>query len=132
MDALFRLPGAVEHAPEVAAWFAQGDPLRRLVEPWFATLRSSGPDVREALHDGRPTVCLHDAAFGYVDAFTGHANVGFFYGAALPDPAGLLQGAGRRMRHVKLRWGEPPDGSALGELITAAYADMADRVRTMS
>lgn len=128
MDALFRFSTARRHDPEVAAWFAHADPLRDFVEPWFKQLRSCGPDVRELIHDGRPTVCLEDAAFAYVDAHAEHANLGFFFGAFLADPAGLMQGAGKRMRHVKLRVGQMPDEAALGQLITAAYRDMRRRL----
>lgn len=124
MEGFFRLSGAVRRDPEVDAWFALGDALRRMVEPWFEALRSCGEDVRELLHDGRPTACVGDAAFAYVDAFAAHANIGFFHGAALEDPARLLQGAGKRMRHVKLHWGQPPDAAALGDLIAAAYRDI--------
>ncbi len=75
-----------------------------------------------------PVACLGDAPFGYVNAYTSHVNVGFFHGAALPDPARLLQGTGRFMRHVKLRPGTAPDAAALGRLIEAAYADIKARV----
>jgi len=52
----------------------------------------------------------------------------FFHGAALDDPAGLLEGAGKRMRHVKLRWGEPAKVDALNDLIAAAYRDIRLRL----
>ena len=84
-------------------------------------MRDCGADVRELLHDGHPTACVGDAAFGYVNAFSAHVNVGFFHGAMLDDPAGLLQGTGRRMRHVKLRWAQQVNAVALSELIAAAY-----------
>ncbi len=130
MSQLMRFPGAVRRDPGVEAWFAMPDEaLRRLAQPWFDRMRGCGADVRELLHDGRPTACVGDAAFGYVDAFSAHANVGFFHGAALDDPAGLLQGAGKRMRHVKLHWGEPVDAAALNQLIAAAYRDIRLRLR---
>jgi hypothetical protein len=69
-----------------------------------------------------------DAAFGYVDAFTGHVNVGFFHGATLDDPTALLEGTGKRMRHVKVRWGQPVDVAALERLIAVAYQDICDRL----
>lgn len=116
--------------PAVEAWFASGDALRDFARPWFERMRNCGLDVRELLHDGQPTACAEDAAFGYVAAFTTHVSVGFFQGANLKDPAGLLEGAGKRMRHVKLRWGEPVDEAALGTLIEAAYRDMRARLRT--
>lgn len=124
-----RFPSAVERDPEVEAWFLAPDhELRRMVEPWFEQMRECGDDVRELLHDGCPTACVGDAAFGYVNAFSAHANVGFFQGAHLPDPAGLLEGSGKRMRHVKLRWGAPVDAAALGALILAAHADIRIRL----
>ena len=60
--------------------------------------------------------------------FTAHVNVGFFRGAELADPDGLLEGTGKFMRHVKLRPGQPVDDAALKRLIRAAYADMKQRL----
>ena len=128
MDALFRFPTARRRDPVVERWFADADALRGLVEPWFERLRACGSDVRELIHDGRPTACAGDAAFAYVDAHAEHANIGFFFGALLDDPAGLLEGAGKRMRHVKLRVERMPDEGALGDLITAAYRDIRRRL----
>ncbi len=125
---LFLLSGGVERDPAVEAWFANGDPLRRMVEPWFGRLKVCGPEVRELIHDGHPTAGFGDAAFGCVAAFSGHAAVGFLNGAGLPDPEGLLDGAGKRMRLVKLRWARPVDEAALEALIAAAGVDIRRRV----
>jgi Domain of unknown function (DU1801) len=128
-----RFPSAVRRDPSVDAWFAMPDAeLRRLAQPWFERMRDCGADVFELLADGHPTVCVGDAAFAYVDAFSAHVNVGFFHGAALDDPAGLLEGAGKRMRHVKLRWGAPVDAPALNDLIAAAYRDIRLRLAAES
>lgn len=129
MTQLFLLPGATRHDPHVAAWFAADhDGLRDLAKRWFDRIRACGPDVCELLHDGHPTACVDDAAFGYVNAFSAHVNVGFFYGAALEDPSGLLEGTGKRMRHVKLRYGQPICENALEELIAAAHRDVRKRL----
>jgi hypothetical protein len=129
MEALFTLAGAVRRDPAVAAWFAAPDhEMRRLALPWFEAIREQGPDVRELMHDHCPTACVDGAAFAYVAAFAAHVNVGFFHGAALPDPAGLLQGTGKRMRHLKIRWGEPVDEAAVSALIAAAYMDIRVRL----
>ncbi len=71
---------------------------------------------------------MGDAPFGYVNVFTSHINVGFFHGAALRDPARLLQGTGKFMRHVKLRPGIRTNAKELTRLIEAAYADIKVRV----
>ena len=76
------------------------------------------------------TVCVEGAGFGYVNAFTAHVNVGFFRGAEISDPQGLLEGTGRYMRHVKLRPDKDLDASALISLIHTAYADIKSRLKT--
>src|SRR5450631_2535231 len=129
MSQLLRFPSAVPRDPGVDAWFSKPeDELRRLAQPWFEQMRGCGADVRELLHDGHPTACVGDAAFGYVNAFSAHVNVGFFHGAMLDDPAGLLEGAGKRMRHVKLRSAQRVNATALSELIAAAYRDIRLRL----
>ncbi|HEY2685818.1 MAG TPA: DUF1801 domain-containing protein [Steroidobacteraceae bacterium] len=118
-------PTAVGKDPAVDAWFdGRRSELGGLARTWFLRMRGCGPDVRELLHDGHPTACVGEAAFAYANAFTAHVNVGFFHGATLPDPAGLLQGTGKFMRHVKLVPGTAIDGAALEALIEAAYVDM--------
>ena len=130
MDGILRFPTAVEHDPAIDTWLrAQRDDLRPFVETWFARMRECGADVRELMHDGCPTACVGDAAFGYVNAFRQHVNVGFFFGALLADPARLLEGTGKRGRHVKLRPGRAVDSAALAELIETAYADIRARLR---
>lgn len=129
MDELFRFPSAVRRDPEVEAWFlGRTDPLRLMVRPWFEQMRGCGADVRELIHDGCPVACVGDIAFGYVNAFKAHSAVGFFLGMDLTDPAGLLEGSGKRMRHVKLRPGVALDDAALGELIAQAYRDARRRL----
>lgn len=129
MDEIFRLDNTVPRDPKVEAWFSDfADPHRLSVRPWFERMRGLGPDVREVLHDGCPTACVGDAAFGYVNAFKAHASVGFFYGALLLDPAGVLEGAGKRMRHVKLRPGNDVNSTALDALVLLAYHDIKRRL----
>jgi len=126
---LLRFDGAVERDPAIDAWMKVHDgELGVIARHWFEVMRRCGDEVRELLHDGCPVACLGDAAFGYVNVFTSHVNVGFFQGAALPDPAQLLQGTGKFMRHVKLRPGMVADDAALSKLIDAAYSDIKARV----
>jgi hypothetical protein len=128
-QAIFRLSGAASHDPAVANWFDE-EPvdLRSVALKWFSRMRQCGRDVGELIHDGCPVACVEDAAFAYVNAFKSHVNVGFFHGADLDDPAGLLEGSGKRMRHVKLELGRELNEAALGDLIVAAYRDIKDRL----
>ena len=126
---LLRFNGTVERDPAIHAWMNEhGNELGAIAREWFEVMRKCGDEVRELLHDGCPVACLGDAPFGYVNVFTSHVNVGFFHGAALPDPARLLQGHGKCMRHVKLRPGTPTDAASLSRLIETAYADIKARV----
>lgn len=125
MDRLFRFSSARRHDPAIDTWLRQQSAdLAPLVTFWFNQLRRCGEDVHELMHDGFPVACVNDAAFAYVNAFKAHANIGFFCGTDLDDPAQLLEGTGRRMRHVKLRPGTEVDQPALLQLVEDAYADM--------
>ncbi len=124
-----RFNGAVQRDPAIDAWMKKhSGELGTIAHHWFEVMRNCGDEVRELLHDGCPVACLGDVPFGYVNVFTAHVNVGFFQGAALPDPARLLQGSGKFMRHVKLKPGTPTNAAALNSLIETAYADMKARV----
>jgi hypothetical protein len=126
---LFLLSGSLRRAPSVEAWLQRrDDELGRLARHWFEQLRACGDDVRELIHDGQPTACVGGAAFAYVDAFRSHVNLGFFQGAGLPDPQGLLQGGGKFMRHVKLGPARPVDATAVQALVAAAHADIRTRL----
>jgi hypothetical protein len=125
---LFRLNGGVERDPAIDAWMKDVGKLGAIAHHWFELIRKCGDEVRELMHDGCPTACLGDAAFAYVNVFTSHVNVGFFQGSALPDPARLLLGTGKFMRHVKLEPGAATNAAALNSLIEAAYSDIKDRV----
>ena len=122
--------GAVEREAAIDHWIdAQPDALARLARRWFTTMRDCGDDVRELMHDGCATVCVQDAPYAYVSAHAAHINVGFFHGADLPDPTALLEGKGKRMRHVKLKPGAVIDEAALQKLIVAAYRDIVAKLK---
>jgi hypothetical protein len=126
---LMRFDGAVERDPAIDAWLNErAGELGAMARKWFEAMRGCGDEVRELIHDGCPVACFGDAAFGYVNVFTSHVNVGFFQGASLKDPGHMLEGSGKRMRHVKLRPGIETDAAALARLVEAAYADMTARV----
>lgn len=131
MNQLFRLSGTLKRDPAIEVWMNQhkGE-LGSIANLWFEVIRKCGEDVREILHDGHPTACVNDAAFAYVNVFKAHVNVGFFHGAELPDPKGLLEGTGKYMRHVKLRPEVEVDDVALLKLIETAYFDMKDCLKT--
>lgn len=126
---LLRFNGTLKRDPAIDAWMKEhrGE-LGDIAQKWFEVMRHCGDEVREVFHDGCPNACLGDVPFAYVNVFTSHVNVGFFQGAELPDPARLLQGTGKFMRHVKLKPGTATDAAALNRLIETAYSDIKARV----
>jgi hypothetical protein len=128
-EEFLRFNGTVKRDPTIDAWMKEhAGELGALAQAWFQIMRKCGDEVREVFHDGCPVACLGDAPFGYVNVFTSHVNMGFFHGASLPDPSRLLHGAGKFMRHVKLKPGTATDAAALRKLIEAAYSDIKARV----
>jgi hypothetical protein len=129
MSAIFRLSDTEKRDPTIEEWLHKTDALTAVARTWFKRMRACGEDVREVMHDGNPTACVGDAAFAYVAVFKSHTNVGFFYGAYLDDPTGLLEGTGKNMRHVKLKPGHDPDPVTLGHLLDASYREVKIRLR---
>jgi len=124
-----RLSGGLKRDPAVDIWLTGGPiELRSIAQQWFVRMRQCGDDIRELLHDGCPVACVENAPFAYVNSFKSHVNVGFFYGAMLDDPAGVLEGSGKRMRHVKLKPGREINTASLRDLIDTAYLDIRARL----
>ena len=127
--AMLTFSGSSENDVKVLEWLADHqDELGKVAAAWFKVIRKSGSDVTELFHDGHLTACVGDFPFAYVGAFKSHVNVGFFQGAQLPDPASILEGSGKRMRHVKVKPGKEIDSEALETLIVEAYLDIKQRI----
>jgi hypothetical protein len=92
--------GAIKRAPREVQEIARA--LRRLVAGVM-------PDVVEVPWETQGNVGYGvgpkkmSEQFVYIMPATGHCNLGFYYGADLEDPAGLLEGSGKSLRHVKVR-----------------------------
>jgi hypothetical protein len=129
MSDLFHFPEATLNHPDVDEWLSGNPPeLFSIAREWFAQFRLCGDDVRELIHDGCPVACVEDAAFGYVNVFRSHVNIGFYTGAFLPDAHQLLEGSRKRMRHIKVRPGQPCDVAAITDLINSAYRNVKARL----
>jgi len=74
-----------------------------------------GPGKRRWVH--------RDEVFGYICPMEQYVRLGFYYGDALPDPAGLLSGEGKRLRHVKLTTLAEAERPEIRALIKAAVQE---------
>jgi hypothetical protein len=63
----------------------------------------------------------------YIGAHKRHVNLGFYHGASLPDPEGLLEGTGKRLRHVKIGSVSEVASPHVQRLVQAAIADRQSR-----
>lgn len=61
--------------------------------------------------------------YGYIAPQTKHVNLGFYYGASLTAPEGLLEGTGKALRHVKVRTLAEAENEALRHLLQEAVSE---------
>lgn len=85
------------------------EPLRPVMESVRALVFEIHPDVCEVVRLGEKAASYGCGprkmidGYAYIMPFRSWVNLGFFQGASLMDPQGLLEGTGARLRHVKLR-----------------------------
>ncbi|MEP5610654.1 MAG: DUF1801 domain-containing protein [Cyclobacteriaceae bacterium] len=129
MEKLLKYSGKDIQEIDMDPWLEQKpEDLRPIAIKWFNAIKKCGSDVEDIFHDDYPIGCVETAPFAYVNVFTSHVNVGFFYGAELPDQKGLLEGTGKRMRHIKLRPDSTYDDKEILTLIYLAYTDVKARL----
>ena len=63
--------------------------------------------------------------YAYIAVLRSHVNLGFYRGVCLPDPTGLLEGNGKRLRHVKLRSVSAANDVAISTLLRHAIKERA-------
>ena len=129
MEGLLKFTGRDIQPIDFEPWL-EGKPeeLRPIARKWFEAIKDCGSDVEDIFHDGHPVVCVEEAPFAYINVFTHHVNLGFFYGAELVDEGKLLTGTGKRMRHIKLRPDIQIDEQLILNLIETAYFDIKARL----
>jgi hypothetical protein len=66
--------------------------------------------------------------FCYIGAHGKHVNLGFYYGAELAVPEGLMEGTGKKLRHIKVRDIEDADQPALRHAVQMA---LEERLNTL-
>ncbi len=93
---------------------------RRLIAPLRRFVAATAPGLVEAVKWGNGCWLAGKAPVAYVYAGVDHLQFGFFRGASLRDPHGLLHGKGQYVRHIKLRRPADLDRAAFGALLQQA------------
>ena len=115
---------------ELERFLTPYDPVvRALALETRALVLTVAPSAIELLYDSYNAVAIAFTfsgrmaeAFCHVAVYAGHVNLGFNRGAELPDPAGLLQGSGKLIRHVKVRRHEDLEEAYVREFLQLAVA----------
>lgn len=94
------------------------------------------PGVREVLvarqnHIGYGVSDSMGDRICYLCPMKDYVRLGFMFGGTLPDPEHLLEGEGKRLRHVKVRSAEAAQDPAVERLVAAAWAEAEAQVRQL-
>ncbi len=95
--------------------------MRETVQELRDLVKEAVPGVKEKAQPGWKTFNFdHSGALAAVSAYQNWASIGFVRGAELDDSAGILEGTGKGMRHVKVKRGDPVSRAHLVPLLRQA------------
>ena len=104
-------------------WVADVDPkLRPLAQGLRRMFLDAAPDLRESIKWGNPFFQGKGNVFYIASQGDKYVTLGLCQGALLPNPDGLIEGTGKRMRHVKVRSVEDLEAVSLGRIVRQAVA----------
>ena len=63
------------------------------------------------------------AHYAYIAVQRSYVNLGFYHGTSPADPTGLLEGTGKKLRHVKLNDVASARNAAVTALLSQAIAE---------
>lgn len=87
------------------------------------------PDCVEVPRPGEPSAAYGvgpkkmSEAYAYIMPYSAHVNLGFFHGAALTDFGDILEGSGKRLRHIKITSVAEADTPVIREVLRAALRE---------
>jgi len=73
-----------------------------IIESIRHTFNSANPELIEEIKYGGLVFNLSNSLIGGVFAYKNHVSIEFSYGCELPDPNGMLEGKGKKRRHLKI------------------------------
>jgi hypothetical protein len=110
--------------------------IKEIIEKLRSVAKASMPGADEFVYHDAINYKLPQSPSAwicYIATHRDYARLGFYFGASLSDPKKLVEGTGKRMRHVKVRTVAEASEDALADLIreawTAAVANMESATR---
>ncbi len=112
--------------PAFDAWLAdQATESHKLIRELRSVIIDSGYDFEEGIKWGTPGYWLPEVSrrnIVYLAPHNEYVRLGFFNGATMPDPDGLMQGTGKKLRHIKVHKLSPELRNTLVSYVKAAAA----------
>jgi hypothetical protein len=98
----------------------QGPKNRAIIRALRKFVKREAPQLQESVKWGNGCWVKGGVPVSYVYSAPGYVQFGFFRGAALKDPKGLLRGEGKFVRHIKVLKPSEIDASAFRALLKQA------------
>ncbi|HZQ04986.1 MAG TPA: DUF1801 domain-containing protein [Anaerolineae bacterium] len=97
-----------------------------------ALVTTVNPQAQEVLyarenHFGYSRTGKRIDEIAYLCPMKDYVRLGFYWGGQLPDPKSLLQGEGKRLRHIKIRTMQQANDPAVKKLLRAAWREEKTR-----
>jgi hypothetical protein len=111
------------------------DQIRKITEELRHIARSAMAGAHEFLYYDAVSYSLSDSPLEricYISPAQSYVTLGFLFGAHLDDPRHLLQGIGKRARHITIRTLEEAKNPALKELVKIAWTNRAAFISSMN
>lgn len=109
--------------------------IREIMERLRLVAKSNMPDAHEFVYHHAINYKLPESSglwICYLAAQKDYVRLGFYFGAYLSDPKGLLEGTGKRMRNTKVRTADQAETDDLTALIRNAWTNAANAVAESS
>jgi hypothetical protein len=119
--------------PTVAEWLEKLPPdLQRITHELISIARKNMQGAHEFIYHDAVGYSVSHSPFDRICYIApqkkGYVNLGFFFGAGLPDPKELLIGDGKRLRHVKVLSVEEAKNPALAKLIAQTWKEAPESI----
>jgi hypothetical protein len=95
--------------------------IQSLVHALREVIRAAAPELTEEVKPGWGNLVYKlNGVVCAISPYSNHVNVNFYKGTSLSDPAGVLDGTGRELRHVKYRTESDIQSGVLSQLVHQA------------
>jgi hypothetical protein len=88
-----------------------------IVEELVSIVKKAAPKEDSGIKWSQPVFWSDNGPFCFIKAHKNHVNIGFWRGADMKDPQELLEGTGKKMRHIKITAKQDIDEKAITDFV---------------